>query len=137
MVRSYSVRAANVEPMAQMKTLIHPTGCFLALLLAVRSAFAQPDVSPARFRYRVLVSTDVGGTDPDDFQSLVHLLVYADRFDLEGLISSPYGPGRKKHILEVIDSYAQDYPNLKTYSAHYPTPDVLRAISKQGAKDTG
>jgi hypothetical protein len=54
----------------------------------------------AGHRYRIIVSTDIGGTDPDDFQSLVHLLVYADCFDIEGLISSPYGPGRKQHILE-------------------------------------
>ena len=50
------------------------------------------------YRYRVLVSTDIGGTDPDDFQSMVHLLVYADVLDVEGIISSPYGPGRKEHI---------------------------------------
>src|SRR5262249_34292145 len=31
---------------------------------------------------RVFVSSDIGGTDPDDFQSMVHLLLYADRFDL-------------------------------------------------------
>ena len=42
-------------------------------------------------RYRVVVSTDIGGTDPDDFQSMVHFLVYADCFDIEGLISSPFG----------------------------------------------
>ncbi len=86
----------------------------------------------AGHRYRILVSTDVGGTDPDDFQSMVHLLVYADCFDIEGLISSPYGPGRKKHILKVIDCYEKDYVNLKTYSDRYPTPDALRAITKQG-----
>jgi hypothetical protein len=84
-------------------------------------------------RYRVLVSTDAGGTDPDDFQSLVHLLVYADSLDLEGLVSSPYGPGRKEHILEVIDHYASDYARLKTYSDGYPTPDALRAMTRQGA----
>ena len=83
-------------------------------------------------RYRVLVSTDIGGTDPDDFQSMVHLLVYADCLDIEGLVSSPYGPGRKEHILEVIDCYENDYGNLKTYSDQYPTPDALRAITKQG-----
>jgi hypothetical protein len=83
-------------------------------------------------RHRVLVSTDIGGTDPDDQQSMVHLLLYADVFDLEGLVSSPYGPGRKSHILEVIDRYEQDYPNLRTYSDRYPTPDALRAITKQG-----
>lgn len=86
-------------------------------------------------RHRVLVSTDIGGTDPDDQQSMVHLLLYADVFDLEGLVSSPYGPGRQRHILEVIDRYEQDYPNLRTHSARYPTPEALRAITKQGEID--
>ena len=36
-------------------------------------------------RPRVIVSTDIGGTDPDDFQSMVHFLLYADMFDVEGL----------------------------------------------------
>ena len=83
-------------------------------------------------RYRVLVSTDIGGTDPDDFQSMVHLLVYADVLDIEGLVSSPYGPGRKEHILEVIDRYAKDYAHLKTFSDRYADPVKLRAITKQG-----
>jgi hypothetical protein len=85
---------------------------------------------------RVLVSTDIGGTDPDDFQSMVHFLVYADRFDIEGLVSSPFGPGRKEHILQVIDHYARDYANLKTHSEEYPSPDALRAMTKEGALDS-
>jgi len=91
----------------------------------------------AEARPRVIVSTDVGGTDFDDFQSLVHLLVYADRVELEGLIASPYGPARNRvrHLHELIDVYAKDYPNLKTHSARYPAPDALRAITKQGGTD--
>jgi hypothetical protein len=83
-----------------------------------------------------LVSTDIGGTDPDDSQSMVHLLLYADAVDLEGLVSSPYGPGRKEHILQVIDRYERDYTNLRSHSDRYPTPDALRAISKQGALES-
>lgn len=83
-------------------------------------------------RYRVLVSTDIGGTDPDDFQSLVHLLLYADVLDLEGLVSSPYGPGRKDDILQVIDCYEHDHSQLRKHSRKYPTPEALRALSKQG-----
>jgi len=86
----------------------------------------------AGHRHRVVVSTDIGGTDPDDFQSMAHLLLYADCLDIEGLISSPYGPGRRGHILEVIDHYEVDHPNLATYSDTYPTPDTLRAVTKQG-----
>ncbi len=89
--------------------------------------------APAQPRHRVIVSTDIGGTDPDDFQSMVHLLLYADCLDLEGLVSSPYGPGRKEHILKVIDLYERDYDHLRTYSRQYPTPDALRAMAKQGA----
>ena len=86
----------------------------------------------AGVRHRVLVSTDIGGTDPDDFQSMVHLLVYADVLDIEGLISSPFDRGRKEDILQVIDCYERDYANLKTHSDLYPTPAALRAITKQG-----
>jgi len=112
---------------------------FLTLLAAMTLGSTLVEPAPkatagalAGNRYRVVVSTDIGGTDPDDFQSLVHLLVYADCFDLEGLVSSPYGPGRKKHILQVIDCYEKDYANLKTYCDKYPTPDSLRALAKQG-----
>ncbi|WP_148072847.1 DUF1593 domain-containing protein [Bythopirellula goksoeyrii] len=87
-------------------------------------------------RHRVLVSTDIGGTDPDDFQSMVHLLLYADVLHIEGLISSPYGPGGKNNILEVIDAYAEDYEHLESHSDRYPSPDALRAICKQGAINT-
>lgn len=96
----------------------------------------QPRAGTDAQRYRVVVSSDIGGTDPDDFQSMAHLLLYAGTLDLEGIVSSPYGPGRLEHILEVIDRYEKDYPNLKTWSDRYPTPDALRAISKQGAIDS-
>ncbi|WP_145415812.1 DUF1593 domain-containing protein [Planctomycetes bacterium K23_9] len=90
------------------------------------------DIATEQPRHRVVVSTDIGGTDPDDFQSMVQLLVYADRLDIEGLIASPYGQGRASDILRVIDCYEKDFANLSTYSSAYPTPDALRSITKQG-----
>jgi hypothetical protein len=83
---------------------------------------------------RVIVSSDIGGTDPDDFQSMIHYLMYADKFRTEGLISSPFGPGRKEHILEMIDLYEQDLPKLKAH-AEFPEADELRDVVKQGARD--
>jgi hypothetical protein len=104
----------------------------LALLEQAAGAPAADGGALDGVRHRVLVSTDIGGTDPDDFQSMVHLLVYADVIDIEGIISSPFGQGLKEDILSVIDCYEKDYANLKTYSDQYPTPDALRAITKQG-----
>ena len=108
---------------------------FVLLLLSMAAPLARApqDSLSAEARPRVIVSTDIGGTDPDDFQSMVHFLLYADMFDVEGLISSPYGPGRREHILSVIDRYAADYQNLRTHSSRYPAPDALRGLTKQGA----
>lgn len=112
--------------------LIISGSVLIALTISCKPKQANSDISD---RHRVIISTDIGGTDPDDFQSMVHLLLYADVLDIEGLISSPFGPGRMKHILEVIDYYEKDFPNLITYSSKYPSPDSLRRITKQGATE--
>jgi hypothetical protein len=109
-----------------------------ALVTTVLLACGQAagEASPAAAtddRPRIIVSTDIGGTDYDDFQSLVHLLVYADRFEIEGLVSSPYGGGRKEQILKVLDAYERDYPSLRSHSDRYPTAMDLRSVTKQGA----
>lgn len=84
---------------------------------------------------RVIVSTDIGGGDPDDFQSMVHYLVYADRFDTEGLISSPPQAGRAADILACIAAYETDFANLRAHDAAYPTPAALRERVVQGATE--
>ena len=77
-------------------------------------------------RYRVIVSTDIGGSDPDDFQSMVHYLLHSDLFDTEGLISSPWGDGTVQDIYGVIDAYEKDCPNLIRHSKDYPTPEYFK-----------
>ncbi|MBD5332900.1 MAG: DUF1593 domain-containing protein [Bacteroides sp.] len=64
---------------------------------------------------RILISTDIGGTDPDDNQSMIHLLMYANEFDIEGLVSSPsFGEGSKNEILKMIGLYENDLPRLSS-----------------------
>jgi cellulose-binding protein len=127
-------RLANPRSRASLARMLV---IFVSWLVSVTNQAAAVDSGAlAGDRHRVLVSTDIGGTDFDDFQSLVHLFLYADSFDVEGLISSPYGQGRKEHILKVIDCYERDYANLKSYSERYPTPAALRAITKQGALES-
>jgi hypothetical protein len=115
--------------------------CLLATsIVASAAAAGQPPPEPAGGalageRYRVLVSTDLGGSDEDDMQSFIHLLLYADLFDVEGLIASPPGDGRTRHILDLIDVYARDYPQLRRHSPAYPSPEHLRAVTRQGATE--
>ena len=109
------------------------SGLLIAMMLGIPGRLhADHHGALSGVRHRVLVSTDIGGTDPDDFQSMVHLLLYADVLDIEGLVASPYGEGRKRDILRVIDHYEKDYKHLRTYSDKYPAPDALRALTQQG-----
>jgi hypothetical protein len=87
-------------------------------------------------RIRVIITADIGGSDPNDVQSFVHFLTYSDLFDVEGLISSAPG-GRKSKFLDVINAYEKDYPNLKTYSPNYPTPTHLRSVTREGKTSKG
>lgn len=91
--------------------------------------------NPLPVKPRILISTDIGGTDPDDNQSMAHFLMYSNLFETEGLISSPsYGLGSMSEILRMIDLYEKDLPKLKKHAKGFPTPKYLRSISKQGRK---
>lgn len=104
----------------------------LLLCLHVIAVVAQQKV-PAK--PRVLISTDIGGTDPDDNQSMTHLLMYSDKFNIEGLVSSPsYGNGSKEEIFRMIDLYEKDLPSLKKHQKDLLSPEYLRSVTKQGVR---
>jgi hypothetical protein len=107
----------------------------LAALLPVICLVISVGHVDAGEKPRIIVSTDIGGGDPDDFQSMIHYLVYADLFETEGLISSPPKDGRAQDLLACIDAYEADFPNLRTWSHGYPLPVALRRMVKQGALD--
>ncbi len=90
---------------------------------------------PVPIKPRILISTDIGGTDPDDNQSMIHLLMYSEKFIIEGLVSSPsYGNGSKEEILRMIDLYEKDFPKLVKHQKDLATPDYLRSVTKQGKR---
>jgi len=101
--------------------------CFLSPFFSVYGQQPTPQ------KPRILISTDIGGTDPDDNQSMTHLLMYSDKFEIEGLISSPsYGNGSKQEIIRMIDLYEKGLPKLQKHQSGFASPKYLRSISKQG-----
>ncbi|MEQ8678768.1 MAG: DUF1593 domain-containing protein, partial [Cyclobacteriaceae bacterium] len=61
--------------------------------LLVWMAYSCQQAIENKEKPRIIVSTDIGGTDPDDFQSMIHLLMYADLFQIEGLVSTSFKTG--------------------------------------------
>ena len=90
-------------------------------------------------RPRLLVLTDIGG-DPDDQQSMVRLMVYANELAIEGLVASASGtPGELKVavtkpelIREIVTAYGQVRANLSRHASGWPTADELLRCVKTG-----
>lgn len=85
---------------------------------------------------RLIVTTDIGGADPDDMQSMLHLLLCSDRINLLGIINAPSWENipelSKTKLDEVLDAYSQVYLSLKVHSSNYPHPEYLRSIVAVG-----
>ena len=120
----------------------------LAMLLSVLLALSMLTAAVAEgtaeeelpfHRIRTIITTD---GEIDDQCSLVRYMLYANMFELEGLVSS----SSRFHYLtkegEVfkgrdsnqkwIDAYAEVYDNLCQHAEGFPTPEYLTSINVEG-----
>ena len=105
----------------------------LALMLAGPCCAADPIESE---RARVIVLTDITN-EPDDEQSLVRLLVYANEFDVEGLIATTSVWLRDRVSPETIvghvEAYGQVRANLSAHAEGFPSASPQKPPLKQRA----
>src|SRR5207253_1015274 len=120
----------------KVQCLHHPLGgpmrttfAFLAviapLLLCASTAHTQSNE-----RLRVIIETDAGG-DPDDEQSMVRFLLYANEWDVEGIICSRPKARDKENInpertslgivRRLLTAYGECRSNLAQHDRRYPT----------------
>ena len=86
-------------------------------------------------RARVVVLSDIEA-DPDDSQSLIRLLLYANDLDIEGLVATTSTHQRSRVAPEtmhrILDAYGKVHANLLTHDRRYPAPAALHALVKPG-----
>lgn len=91
-------------------------------------------------KLRVLVLTDIEA-DPDDAQSLVRFLTYANQWDIEGLIATTSIHQKTWAAVEsihaILDAYAEVQPKLLRHEPGYPSAEELRGKTKQGSERYG
>ena len=118
------------------KHLLRGAAAILILALGVLA----PGFSAAAEKLRVVVLTDISN-EPDDQQSLVRFLTYANEFDVEGLIATTSCWRRNNPdlptILQVLDAYEKVEANLGVHAPGYPTANHLRSVSKAGVDGYG
>ena len=111
---------------------------------------------------RIVVMTDIGPAEvePDDNESAVRLMAYADRFEIEGIITTigwncdPYPEEWAVYLKRVIDAYQVDVQNLMKRSSqngfqsierengrqelgYWPSADYIRSRAMMGSRRAG
>ncbi len=83
---------------------------------------------------RVFITSDIGINDPDDDQSVCHMLHYANEFELVGfvpdLVVLRNNEKARQRLNDVIDAYEQDYKNQKYRfkESGHPSPEAVRSV---------
>ena len=121
------------------------------------SGWAKDDLKP-----RLVVCTDIAPADvePDDMESMVRLMAYADCFEIEALITSvgwncdPYPKEWAEYLTRVIEAYRKDVPNLMRRSGqseflpmeseigqqelgYWPSADYIKSRALMGSEHGG
>ncbi|RPI04616.1 MAG: DUF1593 domain-containing protein, partial [Ignavibacteriae bacterium] len=114
-------------------------GCFLLseFLLAQTRVVISSDFPPLDVCMSGCASDHT--SDPDDVQSMVRFLMYANEFDVEGMIASSgtfANIAKKQNMLDIIALYDHVDENLRKHNSRYPTADALRAVTFQGRSGT-
>jgi hypothetical protein len=108
-----------------------------ALALSVQ---IRPAVADGYIKHRLIVISDIGG-DPDDQQSVVRLLTYANDFDIEALVATSRGLNghdiRPDLMRRTIEAYGLVQPNLLLHDPNFPSPEFLLSKVKNGNPTPG
>lgn len=138
------------------KTLMSLSLAVGMLSLTATAAQAQ------QLKPRIVVCTDIapGDREPDDNESTVRLLSYADRFEIEGICCTvgwnvdPYPKEWKEYADRVIDAYSKDVKNLMKRSnqtkfrsleeengkqelGYWPSAEYLHSRTMYGSQHAG
>ena len=115
---------------------------FLQLVLLLSLLLASVDIvnAQASGKARIIVTTDITN-EPDDQESLVRLLTYANSFDIEGLIGSTgiwkLADPATHVVHECIDAYGKVRDNLLLHDKDYPSEEYLHQITVTGNNGYG
>lgn len=114
-----------------MKLLGKVAGLLVLMTMSIGSVFGKE---------RIVILTDIEN-EPDDAQSLVRFLTYANQFDIEGLVATTSTHQRTKtaawRIQQIVEAYGKVQANLLRHEPGYPTAEHLLSVIRQGLPEYG
>ncbi|MEM8966691.1 MAG: nucleoside hydrolase-like domain-containing protein [Bacteroidota bacterium] len=121
---------------------ITTTTLLVALIFTAQLLFAQDN------NHRLIILADMGN-EPDEVQQMVHMMMYSNEFDLEGLVAvtgkylNPQQKRPYRRVLHpelftgIIDAYSEVVESLKKHATGWPEVEYLHSIVATGQPEYG
>ena len=94
----------------------------------------------ATTRHRMIILADMLN-EPDELQQNIHLLMYSNEVDIEGLIAVTgfwlQDAVHPEAYQDLVNGYESVYGNLQLHATGWPTPAYLRSVIGEGYPDFG
>ncbi|MFY0688555.1 MAG: DUF1593 domain-containing protein [Cyclobacteriaceae bacterium] len=112
-------------------------------LLLIQDSYSQIKGLSTPDKKRIVLLTDIGG-DRDDEQSFTRFLMFADQYDIEGIIATSIrifpeekhrpldGEPQPQYIVNFLKAYREVRPNLMKHSEGWPEADFLLTKIRKG-----
>lgn len=114
--------------------------CLLSVLGLLAAPICFGAAAAESGKPRVIVLTDIGN-EPDDSESMVRFLLYANELDVEGLLAVTSTWQRTvvhpEMIEERVRAYGRVLENLKVHASGYPEASTLLPLIKAGRPEYG
>lgn len=114
--------------------------CVLGLFILCAPVVPSRLFAQDRTRPRIVVLTDITN-EPDDQESLVRFLVYANEYDVEGLVATTSTWLRNRtsvqNIRDCVAAYGIVRSNLTKHADGYPTQQQLESVIREGWPEFG
>lgn len=89
---------------------------------------------------RLFLLSDIAN-EPDDAESFVRLMVYANEFRIEGLVATTSywlnDTVRPDQMHDIVDAYGEALTNLNKHAPGWPSREQLRSLVKSGSVKYG
>ncbi|WP_200910795.1 DUF1593 domain-containing protein [Sphingomonas sp. Leaf67] len=125
---SFTSTIERVNFRKAIKMLARSLFAITALAVTAGPAVARLQEAPSS-RQRLIVLTDIGN-EPDDSESIVRLLLYANDIEIEGLVATTSRHHPRSPLRQLIDERVAGYrtvlTNLRVHDARYPDAERLQ-----------
>jgi hypothetical protein len=103
-------------------------GYFLVGIIFSLLNISLPDISATKPRVFIFTDINIDLGDPDDRQSLIHLLWYSDVLEIEGIVPDEWNDHGFEACELAIEAYKNDYNDYSLNKKGYPSPQKFNSM---------